>query len=462
MGLSERADVMDEIVGLAPSGSMGSGYNLMAFERGLATNPHFIGQDAGSTDMGPYYHGTGKTFLPLATYKRDLSFMLRAARERRIPLLVGSALTSGANCSLEQAAAMVREIAREHGLSFRMALISAEIDKADLKRRMRAAPFESIGPPGTLTEDTIDRCGPIVAQMGPEPFIRALDAGAEVVIAGRACDDAIFAALPIMRGYDRALALHCGKILECAGLSAVPCDLAEPLIGRVRRDHFEVEPGHPQHHCTTVSVAGHSLYERGDFAFQPGPGGVNDLSAAVYTQIDERRVKVTGSRFIADKVYRVKLEGAEHVGYRSIVLVGIRDPIMIANLDPLIDEVRGRAEDRFQISAHSVHLNFSVYGRDAVMGALEPDRTQTPHEVALLIDAVAPEQELATAVAMFVRGTLQHASYPGIVTTAGNMAYPFSPFGIPVGPAYRFAVYHLMPLADPCECFPMTLETVAN
>ena len=96
------------------------------------------------------------------------------------------------------------------------------------------------------------------------------------------------------------------------------------------------------------------------------------------------------------------------------------------------------------------------------MGALEPVTNAQPHEVALLIDAVAPEQELSTAVAMFVRGTLQHASYPGIVNTAGNMAYPFSPFGIPLGPAYRFAVYHLMPLADPCECFPMTIEEVRN
>jgi hypothetical protein len=79
-----------------------------------------------------------------------------------------------------------------------------------------------------------------------------------------------------------------------------------------------------------------------------------------------------------------------------------------------------------------------------------------------VIDVVAATQELATGVAMFVRGTLQHASYPGIITTAGNMAYPFSPFGIPVGPAYRFAVYHLMPLKDPCECFPMTIEDVRN
>jgi len=189
---------------------------------------------------------------------------------------------------------------------------------------------------------------------------------------------------------------------------------------------------------------------------------MNDLTNAVFTQLDERRVKVTGSRFVRDEMYRVKLEGAEHLGFRSVVLVGIRDPAMIAALDQLFEHVRERAESRFDLSGKGVQLNFSVYGRDAVMGKLEPLPQRNPQEVALLIDAVAPEQELATAVAMFVRGTLQHASYPGIVNTAGNMAYPFSPFGIPLGPAYRFAVYHLMPLGDPCECFPMTIEEVRN
>jgi len=193
---------------------------------------------------------------------------------------------------------------------------------------------------------------------------------------------------------------------------------------------------------------------------QPGPGGMNDLTNTVFTQVDERRVKVTGSRFIPDARYRVKLEGAEKLGYRSVVLVGIRDPFMIAALDRLFADVRERAEARFGMAAKGVQLNFSIYGRNAVMGALEPVTDAKPHEVGVLIDAVAPEQELATGVAMFVRGTLQHASYPGIRNTAGNMAYPFSPFGIPVGPAYRYNVYHLMPVANPLECFPVRFEEI--
>jgi hypothetical protein len=451
---------MDQITGLAPSGSMGSGFDKAAFARALTQDPDFIGQDAGSTDMGPFYHGSGKTFLPLSTYKHDLEIMLVAARERGIPLLVGSALTSGADVTLDQAVELVRQIARERGLAFKMAVINAEIDKTFLKKRMAEAPFQGLGPGWELTGEIIDRCGPIVAQMGMEPFIQALEAGAEVIIAGRACDDAIFAALPVMKGFDRGLALHCGKIMECAGLSAIPCDLGQPLVGRVRRDHFVVEPGDLDHRCTTVSVAGHSLYERGDPCIQPGPGGINDLTDAAFEQVDERVVRVKGSKFVADDIYRVKLEGAELIGYRSIVIVGIRDAIMIEQLDGVLEDARAHAVKRFDFAQHQVHLDFRVYGKNAVMRGLEPLRNSDAHEVCLLIDAVASTQDVANAVALYTRGVLQHASYPGIITTAGNLAYPFSPLNVPVGPAYRFAAYHLMPLRDPCECFPVKLYDV--
>jgi len=455
---------MEEVVGLAPSGSLGSGYNLEAFRRGLEEEPDFIGQDAGSTDMGPYYNGSASLFLPRATYKHDLSIMLKAARERKIPLIVGSVFTSGARKQLDEGVAVIKEIAAEAGLSFRMAVIDAELDKADLKRRAaKHRGLESLGPEQPLTDAAIDRAGPICAQMGVEPIIKALEQGAEVVIAGRACDDVLFAALPIMRGFDRGLALHMGKILECAGISAVPCDLAEPLVGRVRKDHFLVRPGNPEHRCTPISVAAHSLYERGDPCIQPGPGGINDLTDSRFEQADERTVRVAGSRFIPDATYKVKLEGAEFVGYRSIVMVGIRDAVMIRQLDAVLEEARQRALKRFPMwQEEACHLDYHVYGRDAVMRGLEPNPAHVPQEVGLLIEAVAGRQELANAIAMFVRGTLQHASYPGIVTTAGNLAYPFSPFNVPVGPAYRFSVYHLLPLADPCEIFPIDLVEVRN
>lgn len=454
---------MEEMVGLAPSGSLGSGFDLPAFRRALDEKPDFIGQDAGSTDMGPYYHGSSKPFLPRATYKHDLAIMLKAARERRIPLIVGSALTSGSRETLLQAVDIIQEIAREEGLSFRMAVVDAELDKADLKRRIARGGIEALGVEHALSPELVDRCGPICAQMGVEPLMAALDGGADVVIAGRACDDALFAALPILRGYDRGLALHMGKILECAGISAVPCDLAEPMIGRIRKDHFIVRPGSEELRCTTVSVAAHSLYERGDPCIQPGPGGINDLTGSIFRQEDDTTVAVSGSRFVPTP-YKVKLEGAEFVGYRSIVMVGIRDAAMIGQLESLLDQARARAGDRFSkwVAGKDYTIAFHVYGKNAVMGGLEPMRDAKPHEVGLLINVVAGDQELANGVAMYVRGTLQHISYPGILNTAGNLAYPFSPFNVPVGPTYRFSVYHLLPLADPCEIFPIEMIDVRN
>lgn len=454
---------MKEIVGLAPSGSLGSGFDLPAFKSALEEAPDFIAQDAGSTDMGPYYHGSAQPFLPRATYKHDLSIMLRAARQRKIPLLVGSALTSGARATLDQAVDIIEEIAREEGLSFRMAVIDAQLDSADLKRRIAAGGIQDLGPDRPLTDEIVDRCGPICAQMGPEPFMKALDDGADVVIAGRACDDAVFAAMPILKGFDRGLSLHMGKILECAGISAVPCDLAESMVGRLREDHFVVRPGSRHLRCTTVSVAAHSLYERSDPCIQPGPGGVNDLTHSQFHQEDERTVRVTGSRFLPTP-YMVKLEGAEHIGYRSIVLVGIRDTAMIGQIEALTAQARQRATDRFSQSTpgKDYTIDFHIYGKNAVMSELEPVKDARPHEIGLLIEVVAATQELANGVAMYVRGTLQHISFPGIVNTAGNLAYPFSPFNVPVGPAYKFSVYHLLPLNDPCEVFPISMVEVRN
>ncbi|MCD0501878.1 acyclic terpene utilization AtuA family protein [Bordetella petrii] len=453
---------MKQIIGVAPSGSMGSGYNLESFKRAMQASPDFIGQDAGSTDMGPYYHGADKPFLPLSAYRRDLAVMLAAARAAKIPLLIGSAITNGSNATLQQMVKLVHEVAAEQKLSFKMAVIGAEIDKAYLKRKIAAGPVEPLGPESILTEQMVDAAGPVMAQMGVEPFMKALEAGAEVIIAGRACDDAVFAAFPILRGFDPGLSLHCGKILECAGLSAVPYDLGEPMIGRVREDHFEVEPGNAASRCTTVSVAGHSLYERTDPFLQAGPGGINDLTHSTFEQAEDRIVRVRGSSYIADQNYRVKLEAAEQVGYRSIVVVGIRDAVMIHHLDDVLQHARERAEERFGMSANGINLLFRNYGKNGVMGDLEPDTGHVPKEIGLVIDAVAPDQDTATAVAMFTRGVLQHADYPGILTTAGNMAYPFSPFGIPVGPAFRFSIYHLMPVADGTECFPIHYETIRN
>ena len=109
---------------------------------------------------------------------------------------------------------IVREIAREKGLSFKMAVIQSEFEKEFIKENVRRGNISPLHPAPEITEADVDESVHIVAQMGEEPFIEALTQGANVVIAGRSYDPAVFSSLAIKEGFDKGLAIHLGKILE--------------------------------------------------------------------------------------------------------------------------------------------------------------------------------------------------------------------------------------------------------
>ena len=79
--------------------------------------------------------------------------------------------------------------------------------------------------------ELIDGSTHIVGQIGTDPYIAAFEAGAQVVIAGRSCDTAIYAALPIWRGFDPGLALHMSKIMECGAQCGIPLAPNDCLMG---------------------------------------------------------------------------------------------------------------------------------------------------------------------------------------------------------------------------------------
>jgi hypothetical protein len=92
------------------------------------------------------------------------------------------------------------------------------------------------------------------------------------------------------------------------------------------------------------------------------------------------------------------------------------------------------------------------------MGTSEPLRDAgLPHEVGLIMEVVAPTQEMADAICAFTRATLMHYHYPGRKATAGNLALPFAPSDVSLGPVYRFNVYHVLEVEDPCAIFPVEL-----
>jgi hypothetical protein len=173
-------------------------------------------------------------------------------------------------------------------------------------------------------------------------------------------------------------------------------------------------------------------------------------------------VRVSGSRFVEDPVYRVKLEGAELVGYRTICIAGVRDPSALAHLDEMLEAAGTRTAEQFgDLDRARWELHFRVYGRDGVMGPLEAE-SSLPHEVGLLIEAVASTQEQASSICMFAHAQALHHGFPGRTSTAGNLAFPFSPQDIPAGPVHRFNIYHLMEVDDPLVHFPIQMIEVGD
>ena len=117
---------MKELKILSPSGIVGYGFPEESFRLGVAQKPDLIACDAGSTDPGPYYLGSGVPFTNATAVKRDLKLMLKAACELHIPLVIGSMGSSGTDVQMERELATIREIAKEENLSFKMAVISSE------------------------------------------------------------------------------------------------------------------------------------------------------------------------------------------------------------------------------------------------------------------------------------------------------------------------------------------------
>ncbi|MCZ8153404.1 MAG: acyclic terpene utilization AtuA family protein, partial [Rhodobacteraceae bacterium] len=262
---------------LSPTAILGYGFPTASFEAGLALNPDVIAVDAGSSDPGPYYLGAGVSFTDRAAVKRDLQHMLVAGRARGIPVLVGSAGGAGARPHLDWTVEIIREIAREEGLTGRLAVIPSDMDKGVLLSALTAGDLVPLPPGGPATEADITDSTHIVAQIGEEPLIAALEAGAEVVVAGRCYDPSVFAAVPILRGYPRGLALHMGKILECAAIASLPGSGSDCMMGTLDETGFVLETLNPARVCTVTSVAAHTLYEKSDPYHLPGPGGELNL-----------------------------------------------------------------------------------------------------------------------------------------------------------------------------------------
>jgi hypothetical protein len=438
----------------------GNGFPTESLVRGLAHDPAFVGVDAGSTDGGPHFLGSGENMhSSRRAVKEVYRTLLTHCLDAEVPLLVGSAATAGADTHVEWTVDLVAEVAREEGLEFDLGVVWSEqspdavLDAIDAGR---VAPLDESAELDAVTVESSER---VVAMAGPEVFVEALDRGADVVIAGRCSDVAIYKAVPLREGYDEGLATHLAKTIECGALIAEPRG-GDCILGTLTDESFTVTPTNPEKRTDPLTVASHLLYETADPTRFVEPRGVLDTSGASYDAVDDRTVRVSGSRFTRAADYTVKLEGARRVGHRGVAVAGIRDPSAIRELDDLLATARAKTETKAQrLGVDEFSLDVHVYGRDGVMGGREP--TPDPgHEVGLFVEVVGPDAETVDDLLEEFTYTLFVSDFPGRQTTAGNAAFPTSPAHAPVGPAYEFSVWHRLVVADPLDPFRVEVRPV--
>ncbi|MGW5723582.1 acyclic terpene utilization AtuA family protein [Amycolatopsis sp. NPDC003865] len=442
---------MDRVRVLAPSGMLGAGWDHATVERGIALGADVISIDGGSTDSGPYYLGAATAKTTAKAVARDLRSLFTAAAGAGIPVIVGSCGTSGTDTGVDWVAGIAAEVLAEEGLDLEVARIYSEQDATGLKEYLDR--IHPLPPLGELDAGTLESCTHIVGAMGHEPIVEALRAGAQVVLAGRATDTAVAAAYPLMMGMPAGPTWHAAKIIECGG-QCTSNPRAGGVLATIDADGFTIEPLDPTAACTPISVAAHMLYETADPFEMREPDGTLDVREAEYTAVDDRIVRVTGSKFHVAAQHTIKLEGARITGYETMSFSAIRDPLVLADIDEWASLMRTvitqRVHQTLGLAADEYAFDLRLYGHNAVLGELEPE-TGPPREVGVMLLVNGPDQATATAVAKVANPLMLHLPTPSM-DYLPSFAFPSSPAEVERGAAYEFVLNHVVDCA-PLELF---------
>ncbi len=101
-----------------------------------------------------------------------------------------------------------------------------------------------------------------------------------------------------------------------------------------------------------------------------------------------------------------------------------------------------------------------IYGKNGVMGALEPEVKAGGHEIFILWDVISPSQELSHAIAASVSHLAVHNPIPKWHGLISGVAFPYSPPELDRGPVYEFHLNHVLVPDSPTSLFRTEFEEV--
>ena len=151
-----------------------------------------------------------------------------------------------------------------------------------------------------------------------------------------------------------------------------------------------------------MRIAAHTLYENPSPYELKEPGGLLDTHHSQYEQVDERTVKVSGSHFHPRAPYTVKLEGVRELDSVPFFVWGVRDPDLVIGINDFAvachERVSNEAVSMGVDPVATLPLTVRIYGQSAVMGSRDPVARPEPHELCLVADVIAPDEETSAAI----------------------------------------------------------------
>ena len=410
---------------LVPAGALGIPYDRAALARGLEAGPDLIAIDGGSTDSGPHYLGTGTSKYSRSATKADWGELMAARAAAGVPLLIGTAGTCGADSAVDWMLDITLEIAGERGEQLKIVTLKSGQDSNGITEAFEAGRLTALDAAPAIDTDIIRDTSNIVALAGIEQIQAALDTGADIIIAGRATDTAVIAALPIARGCHKGAAWHGAKVAECGALATTNPNSGVILM-TFDDSGFVIEPMAENAAATPYTVSAHMLYENADPFILHEPGGYLDVTEASYTALDDRVVRVEGSRWHDKDPYTVKLEGARHVGFQTVSMVMVRDSHYRTHIEEWIAALKASFVKKAAArQLEDVMLEMRIIGHSATLGALE-NAPGGSGEVGVMAIFTSPSQSRSTEAAKLLNPDLlhlpltQHEPMP-------TFAFPFSP-----------------------------------
>jgi hypothetical protein len=261
-----------------------------------------------------------------------------------------------------------------------------------------------------------------------------------------------------MAGMPPGPAWHAAKIVECGG-QCTTNPRAGGVLATIDAGGFTIEPLDPEVACTPTSVAAHMLYETVNPFTMREPAGTIMVADATYRALDERRVRVEGSRFEPAEQHTIKLEGARITGYETMSFTAIRDPHILSRITEWAALLRRMITEwvarTLELGPDEYDMDIRLYGHDAILGDLDPD-TRPPREVGVMLLVQAEDQQTATTIAKIANPLLLHLPTPDM-NYLPSLAFATSPAETERGAAYEFVLNHVVDVDSPLGLFRIQL-----